>query len=305
MRCLLKLSVRIMKLSISFLAMLTMFLLSVQLALGAEIAIKFGPFHLGMTEAEFKSAMNSSSLNYASSTPGRYSCKGLLLPLDGFGPFDVLTFQFAQVNGSLHLSSVIGTKSFQGLKAQRSEFTDQCLLKKIESMKSKYGSSIEIDRDGCHWSNGACDLTMSDNLTTGGDSYAISVVASTRKSAAAIKVVETNQYPGELFKKYPKALAAYKKIVPLKWSKIDWLYDLYGAEWEAKNVEIDGRKFFLSVVTENHNFPNNVACLTAIDGSAAYAIVHSDTLNRGKDIILGNPRPEIVKLLNDQFGVDE
>ena len=105
-------------------------------------------------------------------------------------------------------------------------------------------------------------------------------------------------YPVNVPKKYPKSFAAYQKIIPITWRNAAWVYRLEGTAEPVRIIDYSGRKFVLGHVCKPHDCADNqLTFLVAVDGSAAYALANSFDLTQAKDVIVGKPDAEAMKIL--------
>lgn len=112
----------------------------------------------------------------------------------------------------------------------------------------------------------------------------------------------TDEYPFDLKTRHPKALAAYKKIVPAKYRKMAWIASLDGTAGPMNPVKDAGKKCLAGSVCWPHNCGGNqVAFLVAEDGSVAVALLRSTDLTGGKDVWFGKPTQAQIGILNDQL----
>lgn len=111
-----------------------------------------------------------------------------------------------------------------------------------------------------------------------------------------------DEYPFDLKAKHPKALAAYKKIVPAKYKKMAWIASLDGTAGPMNPVKDEGKKCLTGSVCWPHNCGGNqVAFLIAEDGAYAVALLRSTDLTGGKDVWFGKPTQAQIGILNDQL----
>jgi hypothetical protein len=83
----------------------------------------------------------------------------------------------------------------------------------------------------------------------------------------------------QLAKKNPKAMQAWRKIVPKDLSGVPWINDLNGATLPMQSVTMRGRPAYMGVVCMPDNCGNNVVVfLIAQDGSAAAGAVGAKAL---------------------------
>jgi Inhibitor of vertebrate lysozyme (Ivy) len=109
------------------------------------------------------------------------------------------------------------------------------------------------------------------------------------------------EYAFDLPGKHPAAFAAWKKIVPARYRKIDWIGGLDGTATPIDPATLQGRPFYLGELCKPHDCGGNeVAFLIAIDGSAAYGMLKSETLGV-KQQLFGAPDAEALKLLESKF----
>lgn len=105
-------------------------------------------------------------------------------------------------------------------------------------------------------------------------------------------------YPTDMIKKYPKSLHAFQKLIPKRWVKVDWIYQLNGTAIPVQELSLDGKKCFLGRVCRPHFCGgNDVTFLLSADGTTAFARVNSETLTNSKDVLLGQPPRDVLKLL--------
>ena len=105
-------------------------------------------------------------------------------------------------------------------------------------------------------------------------------------------------YPVNVPKKYPLSYAAYKKIIPRAWRNAAWVYRLQGTAGPVRTVDYRGKKFVLGTVCKPHDCAGNqLTFLVAVDGSAAYALANSFDLTKTKDVVVGKPDAEAMKIL--------
>lgn len=110
------------------------------------------------------------------------------------------------------------------------------------------------------------------------------------------------EYPFDLKTKHPKALAAYKKIVPAKYKKMAWIASLDGTAGPMSSVKDSGKKCLTGSVCWPHNCGGNqVAFLISEDGLVAVALLRSTDLTGGKDVLFGKPTQAQLGILNDQL----
>jgi hypothetical protein len=119
--------------------------------------------------------------------------------------------------------------------------------------------------------------------------------------STAVSAKFTDDYPQDMIKKYPKTISAYKKLMPQKWAKIDWVYSLNGVAGIVHPITIEGKKFFWGHVCKPHDCADNgVSYLLSADGSTGYALVNSIELTQGKELVLGNPGEAQLKILKSE-----
>ena len=107
-------------------------------------------------------------------------------------------------------------------------------------------------------------------------------------------------YPFSLAKIDPKALAAWQRILPPKFKRIDWVYRLDGTAEEMKRVEIGGKPYFLGWVCKPHDCGNQLAFLIAQDRSRAVGVVQSEQTGN-LPLWLGSPTAEEIQMLRDKL----
>lgn len=112
----------------------------------------------------------------------------------------------------------------------------------------------------------------------------------------------SEEYPFDMKTRHPKALAAYKKIVPAKYKKMAWIASLNGTAGPMRWVKDSGKTCLTGSVCWPHNCGGNqVAFLIAEDGSLAVALLRSADLTDGKDVLFGKPTPEQLAILNHEL----
>jgi len=130
------------------------------------------------------------------------------------------------------------------------------------------------------------------NLITG------SIVMMTMLLASGTPGQAAEEYPADLSKKQPAAFHAFQKIVLPVYAKAKWVYQLFGTASPYKIIDFEGKKFVFGEVCKPHDCAdNNLKFLSAVDGSAAFALLKSTELTRGKDVILGKPNEAAKKIL--------
>jgi len=105
-------------------------------------------------------------------------------------------------------------------------------------------------------------------------------------------------YPVNVPTKYPKSYAAFKAIVPKAWRNAAWVYRLQGTAGPVRTIDYSGKKFVLGTVCKPHDCGGNqLTFLLALDGSVAYALANSFDLTQTKDVVVGKPDAEGLKIL--------
>ena len=107
-------------------------------------------------------------------------------------------------------------------------------------------------------------------------------------------------YPFSLAKTDPKGLAAWQRILPPKFKRIDWVYRLDGTADEMKRVEIGGKPYRLGWVCKPHDCGNQLAFLIALDRSRAVGVVQSEQTGN-LPLWLGSPTAEEIQTLRDKL----
>lgn len=119
-------------------------------------------------------------------------------------------------------------------------------------------------------------------------------------ASALATAAQAADYPMDMIKKYPKSLQAFQKIVPKRWQKIAWVYQLNGTAIPVQELDFEGKKCFLGRVCRPHFCGgNDVTFLLSTDGSTAFARVNSEILTASKDVLLGQPPKDVLKWLVD------
>ncbi len=109
-------------------------------------------------------------------------------------------------------------------------------------------------------------------------------------------------YPFDMKKKYPKAFAAFQKIVPVKFKKEVWVSRLDGTAGPMSATQCGGKTCLTGSVCQPHDCGDNqLAFVIAEDGSTAVGLLRSANLTQGKDVILGKPDAAQLALLSKQL----
>ncbi|MCA9802461.1 MAG: hypothetical protein KC777_10875 [Cyanobacteria bacterium HKST-UBA02] len=126
---------------------------------------------------------------------------------------------------------------------------------------------------------------------------ALTVIANIFCSARA-----EEPYPFDMKKKYPKAFAAYQKMVPVKYHKVAWIYSLDATAGPMSTAQSGGKKCLTGSVCQPHDCGGNqFAFVVAVDGSSAVGLLRSDNLTKGKEEIFGKPDAAQLGLLKKQI----
>lgn len=126
---------------------------------------------------------------------------------------------------------------------------------------------------------------------------AVIVIASIFSSARAADL-----YPFEMKKKYPRAFAAYQKMVPARFHKVAWIYSLEATAGPMEIVQCGGKQCLAGWLCQPHNCGGNeLAYLVAVDGTNAVGLLRSNNLTKGKDVLFGKPDTAQLELLKKQL----
>jgi len=110
-------------------------------------------------------------------------------------------------------------------------------------------------------------------------------------------------YPFDMKKKYPKAFAAFQKIVPAKFKKNAWVYSLSGTAGPMSATQCGGKKCLTGSVCQPHDCGGNqLAFVIAEDGSSATGLLRSTNLTQDKDVLFGKPNAAQLALLKKELG---
>lgn len=103
------------------------------------------------------------------------------------------------------------------------------------------------------------------------------------------------KYPTALAQTHPAALVAFQKIIPTRFNKVVWIYQLIGASSPMIPLTIQGRQYLSGSVCKPHDCVGNVvAFVIAADGSRAVASLMLENTTQ----MLGNPNEGEVAILN-------
>ncbi|MGD9681889.1 MAG: Ivy family c-type lysozyme inhibitor [Candidatus Obscuribacterales bacterium] len=109
-------------------------------------------------------------------------------------------------------------------------------------------------------------------------------------------------YPFDMKKKYPKAFAAYQKMVPAKYHKVAWIYSLDATAGPMSSFRSGGKKCLIGSVCQPHDCGGNqFAFVVAVNGSSAVGLLRSENLTKGKEVIFGKPDATQLGLLKKQI----
>jgi len=122
-------------------------------------------------------------------------------------------------------------------------------------------------------------------------------------AVTAARADDPNNYPFNLAKTNPKALAAWQHVVPDRLKRIAWVYRLDGTADQMRRVEIAGKPYLLGWVCKPHDCGNQLAFLVAVDLSRAAGVVRSEETGR-VPLWLGAPTPGETEALQKKLNGD-
>jgi len=135
-----------------------------------------------------------------------------------------------------------------------------------------------------------------------GSRLSLALVAVTIITSIFCSVRAADPYPFEMKKKFPKAFAAYQKMVPDRYRKVKWIYSLEATAGPMATVQCGGKKCLTGSVCQPHDCGGNeFAYLVAVDGSNAVGLLRSANLTNGKDVLFGKPDTAQLELLKKQL----
>lgn len=130
--------------------------------------------------------------------------------------------------------------------------------------------------------------------------FSLFALASLATATLLAPAAPAADYPTDMIKKHPKTFQAFQKLVPKRWKNIEWIYQLNGTAIPVQELTFGGKQCYLGRVCRPHYCGgNDVTFLLAEDGTTAYARVNSETLTNSKDVLLGQPPQDALKLLVD------
>jgi Inhibitor of vertebrate lysozyme (Ivy) len=141
---------------------------------------------------------------------------------------------------------------------------------------------------------------------------ALSLLSVAASIAPALAIDPSNEdYIFEIEKKHPKVLSAWKWTVPKSFQKVTatykngstspWIANLDGTSGPVDKMLLHNKQFVLGSMCWPHNCGgNHVAFLIAMDGSAAYGLLSSETLKEPEQYF-GRPSDEMTKLLKTEM----
>jgi hypothetical protein len=99
---------------------------------------------------------------------------------------------------------------------------------------------------------------------------------------AGISAVRAQNYPFEIAKADPAAMAAWRRIVPEDYRKQAWIASLEGTAGPLERVSMRGKVFLYGKTCIPHDCGGNFAAfLIAVDGAEASGLLASQTLGVG------------------------
>ena len=98
-----------------------------------------------------------------------------------------------------------------------------------------------------------------------------------------ISIARAQNYPFEIAKADPAAMAAWRRIVPEDYRKQAWIASLDGTAGPLERVSMRGKIFLYGKTCIPHDCGGNFAAfLIAVDGTEASGLLASQTLGVGR-----------------------